>query len=507
MIPLFISPDHTVTLPGAETVGLHLSQTTEESSYYIAQLLMKCVYWVLNVLGLEHHPTLFIVIYATLVFLISWGIGIVVKWIIITILNKIGPHVKNNFYQYLVSHHFFTKLCRIVPPLLFLIFIQFTLNDRESLAAWLSRFTWIYIVYVFCRAFTTLADVIWDNINDRANKKKLPLNGVVQLIKLVIWIIALIVIFGILLDKSPGSMLAGLGAFSAVLMLIFKDNILGVVAGVQLAENDSLHEGDWIAPNGSDANGTVVGVSLTAIKIQNWDKTISTIPPYSLISQGFKNYRSMQLSQTRRIQRSYLLDADSIVAATDEMLAEYAKIPLLKDWIAKKIEQRNAGQVQDANNPAGLVDGSIETNLGVFRAYLKLYLNNNKDISHVDDCFVTTLEQKAAGIPLQIYCFTATSSWFPYEAIQAAVFEHVAVMMYKFQLYTFEYPTGRDTVIEGFIPGKQPDDVFGMPYHLYQPQPVPTPKSPVENPSATPQSSGQTPPTGNPTGNQASNQS
>lgn len=470
MIPLFIAPEHANHIQHGEVVGLHLSHTTEESSYYIAKLLMKCVYWFLDILGLEHHPTLFIILYATLVFLIAWGIGIVVKWILITILNKIGPHVKNNFYQYLVSHHFFTKLCRIVPPLLFLIFIQFTLNDRQSLAAWLSRFTWVYIVVVFSSTFATLADVIWDNVNDRANKKKLPLNGVVQLIKLLIWIVALIVIFGILLDKSPASMLAGLGAFSAVLMLVFKDNILGVVAGVQLAQNDSLHEGDWIAPNGSDANGTVVGVSLTAIKIQNWDKTISTIPPYNLISQGFRNYRSMQLSNTRRIQRSYMIDADSIVAATDEMLAEFAKIPLLKDWIEKKIEQRNAGKVENVNNSAGLVDGTIDTNLGVFRAYVRLYLDANPHISHSDDCFVTTLAQAATGVPLQIYCFTSTSKWFPYEAIQASVFEHVAVMLYQFKLYTFEYPTGRDTIIEGFVPGKHPDDIFGMPYHLYHPK-------------------------------------
>ncbi|MDE6339496.1 MAG: mechanosensitive ion channel family protein [Muribaculaceae bacterium] len=418
MIPLLFSPTHTVRMPGAETVGLHLSETTEESSYFIAKIMMDCVEWVLSLIGLEDNQTLFLLIYAVLVFLVAWGIGIVVKWILVAILNKIGPHVKSLFYQYLVSHHFFTKLCRIVPPLVFLILIQFTLNGRESLASWLSRLTWIYIVYVLCRTFTTLADVIWAHINDRENKRKLPLNGVVQLIKLLIWIIGAIVVCAILLDKSPGSMLAGLGAFSAVLMLVFKDNILGVVAGVQLAENDSLHEGDWIAPNGSDANGTVVGVSLTAIKIQNWDKTVSTIPPYSLISQGFKNYRSMQLSNTRRIQRSYMLDADSVVAATDDMLAEFAKIPLLKGWIAKKIEQRDAGKIENVNNSAGLVDGSIETNLGVFRAYLKLYLNNNEHVSHADDCFVTTLEQKSTGIPLQIYCFTATSAWFPYEAIQ-----------------------------------------------------------------------------------------
>lgn len=451
-----------------DALGLHLSSTTEESSYFIARVLMKCVYWFLNLFGLEHHDTLFLLIYATIVFLLAISIGMLVKWLLVFILNKIGPHVKSDFYEYLVEHHFFTKICRIIPPIIFLILIQFTLNGKETLASWLTKATWVYIVFILCRTFTTLADVIWKHIDSRANKRHLPLNGIVQLVKLIIWIIGAIVVVGILVDKSPGSMLAGLGAFSAVVMLVFKDNILGVVAGVQLAENDSLHEGDWIVPNGSDANGTVVEVGLTAIKIENWDKTISTIPPYNLISSGFKSYRNMQLSKTRRIQRSYMIDADSVVTTDDTMLAEFAKIPLMKDWIEKKIEQRNAGKTEDVNNSAGLVDGSIESNLGVFRAYLKLYLDQNPNISHSDDCFISTLGQTAAGIPLQLYCFTSTSAWLPYEAIQSTVFEHLAVMLYRFHLYTFENPSGRDTIVDGYLsPGKDAEYIWGLPYPFF----------------------------------------
>lgn len=451
-----------------DAIGLHLSDTTEESSYYIARLLMKCVGWLLNLVGLDHHPNLFLFIYAVVIFLLAFGVGLLVKWILVSILNKIGPHVKSPFYQYLVERHFFTKVCQIIPPLIFLILLQFTLNGRESLSSWLTRITWIYIVFVMSRTFTTLADVVWTHIDNRANKRRLPLNGVVQLIKLVIWIIAVIVMLGIIFDKSPGSMLAGLGAFSAVLMLVFKDNILGVVAGVQLAENDSLHEGDWIVPNGSDANGTVVGVGLTAIKIENWDKTISTIPPYNLISNGFKNYRNMQQSQTRRIQRCYMIDADSVVQTDDAMLAEFAEIPLLKEWIAKKIEQRQNGKVEDVNNSDGLADGSIDTNLGILRAYVKMYLDSNPNISHADTCFVNTLAQSAAGIPLQVYCFTSTSSWIPYEGIQSTVFEHIAVMLYRFHLYTFENPSGRDTIVDGYLsPGKNPQYIDGIPYPFF----------------------------------------
>ncbi|MDE5869852.1 MAG: mechanosensitive ion channel family protein, partial [Muribaculaceae bacterium] len=206
----------------------------------------------------------------------------------------------------------------------------------------------------------------------------------------------------------------------------------------------------------------------TAVKIENWDKTVSTVPPYNLVTNGFKNYRNMSMSNTRRICRNYLIDADSVVETTDDMLARFAQIPLMQEWITKKIAQRKAGKVENVNNSEGLVDGSIDTNLGVFRAYIKLWLDANANISHADTCFVSTLAQTSAGIPLQIYCFTSTSSWLPYEAIQSTVFEHLAVMLYRFNLYTFEYPTGRDEIIDGYLsPGKNPQEVFGMPYPLF----------------------------------------
>lgn len=470
MIPLFaaITTEVVENIKNPDVLGIHLSDTTEQSTYFVARVLMNCVHWLLDLVGLQHHTTLFLWIYAILVFVVSWGVGMLIKWVVVSILNKIGPHVKNDLYNYLVKRKFFTKLCRFIPAVLFLILIQFTLYSREALAGWLTRLTWIYIVLILCVALATLADVIWEHIDSRANKRNLPLNGVVQLIKLIIYLIGLIVIMGILFNKSPGSLLAGLGAFSAVLMLVFKDNILGVVAGVQLSENDSLHVGDWIVPNGINANGTVIEVGLTAIKIENWDKTITTVPPYNLISNGFKSYRNMQQSKTRQIQRAYMIDADSVVETTDEMLDRFSEIPLLKEWIAKKREQRDKGIVQDVNNSEGLADGSIETNLGVMRAYVKMWLDNNPEISHADTCFVNTLAQTPTGIPLQVYCFTSTSSWVPYEGIQSKVFEHIAVMLYRLNLYVFENPSGRDTIIDGYLsPGKDPEYVAGMPYPFF----------------------------------------
>lgn len=440
----------------------------EASNYALARMLMQFCNWILKLFGAENHSQLFLWIYVIVVFLFSMAVGFILYGIIVFILHRLKPHLKSQIYGELVDNNFFSKICRIIPAILFVILIQFTLYSHNSISTWLTRFSYIYIVLMVAVASCTVCDVIWINFDQKENKKKLPLRGLLQVAKLMIWVVAVIVVAAILLDKSPGTLLAGLGAFAAVLMLVFKDSILGIVAGVQLAQNDSLHVGDWIAVPNSNANGTVMEVSLTDIKVQNWDKTISTVPPYNLISQGFTNYRNMQESNTRRIQRSYMIDADSIVETTSEMLEEFMKIPLISGWIQKKIQQRDAGKVENVNNSEGLVDGTIDTNLGVFRAYMKLYLDTNPCISHVDDCFVTTLAQTQHGIPLQIYCFTNTSSWFPFEGIQAMVFEQLAAMLHKFSLYTFENPSGRDTIIDGYLsPGKTSAPIFGMPYPFY----------------------------------------
>lgn len=441
---------------------------TGESTYFIAETLMRFSNWLLGLVGLQDNRALFTWVYVAVVFLFAMAVGSLLKFIMVYILDKLKLHIRSNIYAHLVDRRFFLKVCRIVPAILFLILIQFTLYMHMSISTWLTRLTSIYIVIIVSMALGTLCDVIWELFDARENKRKLPLSGIVQVIKIIIWIIAIIATAAILLNKSPGTLLAGIGAFAAVLMLVFKDSILGIVAGVQLAQNDSLHVGDWISVPDSQANGIVSDVSLTDVKIINWDKTVSTVPPYQLISSGFKNFRNMQDSKTRRIQRSYMIDADSVVEATPELLDELGKIPLMTEWIAKKREQKAAGKEQCVNNSAGLADGTIDTNLGMFRAYVKMYLDSNSDISHQDDCFVTTLGQTATGIPLQIYCFTNTSAWFAYEGIQAAIFEHLAVMLYKFHLYTCETATGRDTIIADYLcTGKNPAPVFGMPYPFF----------------------------------------
>lgn len=473
---LLLLPQHLSHVSENDNVPtVQLDDTAETGTYFIADILMKVTNWILGLIDQTRNDVLFTWVYAILVFLLAMAVGVVVRWIVLFIVRKLGDKLYPNLNSAMLQHHFYLKLVRIVPALVFLILIQFTLITKAGLAMWLTRLTWIYVVYVVASAFSSLAIAIWEHLNARANKRKLPLKGLIQLIQGVVWILALIISVAILFNKSPGSLLAGLGAFAAVLMLVFKDSILGVVAGVQLAENDSLHVGDWISIPGGEANGTVIEVALTAVKIQNWDKTVSTIPPYSLITNEFKNYRPMQESNTRRIQRCYMIDADSVIPVDDKMLEEFSKIPLLADWLKKKLAQKAKGEDIVTMDPDGLVDGSIDTNLGIFRAYAKLYLDNNKYVDKNSDCFVTTLAQTSAGIPLQVYCFTSTSKWFPYEAIQASIFEHFAVMLYRFHLYTFENASGRDTIIDGYLsPGKDPRYVYGFPYPFFRDDDLPS---------------------------------
>ncbi|MDE6249766.1 MAG: mechanosensitive ion channel family protein, partial [Paramuribaculum sp.] len=362
---------------------------------------MRVVNWLLGLVGLDGNQTLITIFYAGVVLVVSMVFGYFTKWIVFALSREIAKRWSSDMYHSLVEQSFFHKVCRMIPALVFLILIEVTLSSHDTLSSWLTKLTLIYVVYVTSTALCALIMAVWQHIDRQENKRKLPLKGLAQLAKGIVWIVALIFIVAIIVSKSPGALLAGLGAFAAVLMLVFKDSILGLVAGVQLSENDSLHVGDWIKVNGTDANGTVEEVSLTAIKVQNWDKTTTSLPPYSLISGSFTNYRSMSESNTRRICRSFMIAADSVLPTTPEMLDNIRKVPFMDEYITKKLKQKAAGKVANVKNPEGLVDGTIDTNLGLFRAYMRMWLDANPHISHEYTCFVSTLAQTPTGIPFR----------------------------------------------------------------------------------------------------------
>ena len=450
---------------GKFETGIQLPKIANESTYFIATRLMDIVKSVCSFLGLEHNENVFSIFYVALVILLSIGIGAIVKWVVLWSVRKVYSHSSNKTIHDLMQGNFFTKTSRIIPPLVMLLLMQFALTASNTVIIWFEKCVWIYVLYCIALSVNTLIYVIWLHIDERENKKRLPLKGVIQVIKACVWFMLLIVAIGIIANKSPTTLLAGLGAFAAVLMLVFKDSILGVVAGVQLSENDMLRVGDWIKVDGTTANGNVVEVTLTSVKVLNWDKTITTVPPYSLVSGSFQNYRSMQESGTRRIQRWYYIDTDTVRFCSPQLLEEFKQIPLMKKYIETKQRQAADGKIRDVSNPEGLADGTIDPNLGLVRAYGKMYLDQHPDISHEDTCFVNTLQQTNGGIPLQIYCFTNTSAWVAYEGIQASIFEHIAAALPQFRLYAFENPSSRDTVNEGYLEAAgNPDNLYALPY-------------------------------------------
>lgn len=444
---------------------IKLPHIANESTHFIASILMDIVKCVTNIFGLSNDENVVSVLYMGLVVAIAFLIGGAVKCVVVKFVGIFNSRRSYPFMKELSKGNFISYISRIIPPIVVLVLIQFSLSSESGLVRWFEKLLWIYVCCCLALSINAMIDIIWTHIDERENKKRLPLKSVAQVIRVIVWFIIIIIVLAIIVNKSPAALLAGLGAFAAVLMLVFKDTILGVVAGVQLSENDMLRVGDWIKVDGTTADGNVTEVTLTSVKVLNWDKTTTTLPPYSLVSGSFQNYRTMQVSGTRRICRTYYIDADTVRFLSTEDLDSFRHIPFMNDYISRKLSQKQAGKEENVNNSEGLADGSLDTNLGLFRAYMKMYLDASAHISHDDTCFVNTLQQTQGGIPFQIYCFTNTSDWIAYEGIQSYIFEHVAAILPRFGLYVFENASGRDEINNGYLEANgDPARLFGLPY-------------------------------------------
>ena len=270
----------------------------------------------------------------------------------------------------------------------------------------------------------------------------------------------------ILTNKSPLYLIGGLGAFAAVLLLITKDSIMGFVGGFLLLENDMVRLGDWIEMHGTNINGIVTDISLTIVKVQNFDNTIVTIPPYSLINNSFTNWRGMTDSGGRRIARGYTVKVDNITPCDKALLDRVRGFDAdLDDYITRKCEQKSKGQTANTANPEGLVNGTVDTNAGLFRAYAEIYLRKHPLIRKDMLILVRSLTPTDTGLPMQFYCFTSLTDWHDYESIQSEIMEHFASVMPLFGLYPFQTSGSRDTIISGLLEGSFPiTHIEAMPY-------------------------------------------
>lgn len=415
----------------------------------VAQWLLVHIHHLLDAVGLKKNQTIEEVIYAAIIVCIALFIGWAIRNIVLYGVRKFMLMRHSTVGKELIDHKVLSRCSHIIPPLVLLALLPFAFTSETALRVIVLRGLLIYTVVVVCRAICTVTKFIWLRFDETRNSKNLPLGGILDTAVGIIWFIAVIICVSIVVNKSPVNLLTGLGAFAAVLMLVFKDSILGLVAGLQLSQNDMLRVGDWIVVPSTIANGIVIDVNLTAVKVQNWDNTIVTLPPYTLVSTSFQNWRGMTESGCRQIARSVIIDSDTIVPATKEMISEITgKYPIIKAYI-DKIDSLGHN---DYNPGLAVVNGTNQTNLGIFRAYMCQWLLNNPAIRSDEQILVRLMPPTGEGIPLQIWCFTATTNFTAYEAIQSAVFEHVAVTAIDFGLRLFNDPSGTDVTTVTLTP-------------------------------------------------------
>jgi len=415
-------------------------------SHQIAEWLLDFINLALDWLGLRRDELLQEIAYIFLVVVIAIVAGWLVRETLVWVLRKALSLRGSRLTREILQRRLIMRCSHMIPPLIFLTLIPVAFDTDQRTLDMIERIVVIYALIATGMACNAILKFIWHRYDEKENTENHPLRGILNVAQGVVWIVVTIVSISVLIDRSPAYLLTGLGAFAAALMLIFKDSILGFVAGIQLSQNDMLRVGDWITVPSTTANGFVEDVTLTVVKVRNWDNTIVMLPPYTLVSTSFQNWRGMYDAGCRRIMRSFIVDNTSIrflAAGEAESLA--SEFPLLKEFVANY-----KGPTYSADNST--VNGTTETNLGLFRAYISLYLSHHPMISLDTRLMVRLMEPMAAGTPVQIYCFTATTKWAAYEAVQSEIFEHVTAVAQRFGLTIFNEPNGADLIIHQGAP-------------------------------------------------------
>ena len=351
---------------------------------------------------------------------------------------------KTKWDDVLIEYRFFRKLAYIVPIIIIYYATPLILEDQPSAVSIIEMLCYIAEILVGLMVTRSFFDAVNHIYSTTKLAQKRSIKGFLQLLQIIIYVVAGLVIVSLLLDMETKQLLLGLGGFSAVLLLIFKDSILGFVGGLQLSANNIIMPGDWISMPEYGADGTVEDISLVTVKVRNWDKTITSLPTYNLITSPVTNWRGMEESGGRRIKRSFNIDMTSVHFLSEEEVDHLRKVNLLSDYISEKqneIEKINSEQKVDLSVK---VNGLRQTNLGAFRIYLRNYLHSRSDI-HDDMTFlVRQLQPNEKGIPIEIYVFSKIQAWSAYEDIQSDITDHILASIPEFKLRIFQFPSGSD---------------------------------------------------------------
>ena len=385
---------------------------------------------------------------AVIMFIIVTGLALladfIARKIIVGLIRQLLKKTRSTRDDILVKRKVFNRLSHLVPALIILYTAEFIFSHYPGLTGVVKSGCYIYIIIVLLLVIDSLINALHEIYHTLPISENRPIKGYVQVVKIFVYFIAIIMILAILFNQSPKGLLTGLSALAAVLLLVFKDTILGFVASIQLSANNMVKPGDWIEMPKFSADGTVQEISLNTVKVQNWDKTISTIPTYNLVTDSFANWKGMEESGGRRIKRSINIDMQSVKFCTPEMIERFIKIQRLQEYIQDKTREIEEYNKEHNFDDSVLVNGRRMTNLGVFRAYIEQYLRNHPKI-HQDMTFlVRHLQPTEKGIPIEIYVFSNDQAWASYESIQADIFDHILAVIPEFDLRVFQNPTGAD---------------------------------------------------------------
>jgi miniconductance mechanosensitive channel len=368
----------------------------------------------------------------------------VAKRVVVRGLARLTARTATRWDDRLLRRRVFHRLSHLAPALVIYHFAPAVLADYERSVAAVQNGCLIYMLVAAGWVVSGLLDGGEDILSDSPAGRDLPVKSFVQVAKIILFGVTAIAVLSLVIGKSPVILFSGLGAMTAVLMLVFKDPILGFVAGIQLSANQMVSRGDWIEMPKYGADGDVIEVALTTVKVQNWDKTITTIPTYALISESFKNWRGMSESGGRRIKRAVYIDMSSIRFCDEAMFERFSRIQHVANYLAQKREEIAAWNREHGVDPASAANGRRLTNVGTFRAYIAAYLRHHPMI-HPDMTFlVRQLAPTSQGLPIEIYVFSRDQDWSNYEGIQADIFDHVLAVAPEFDLRLYQSPSGGD---------------------------------------------------------------
>ena len=372
--------------------------------------------------GFAHRDWIIQVIILLGIMLISYLTTQLFRHLVMPAIRKITARTKATWDDYLFNDEMLQAFSRVIPPLVWYVLLPFAFTEEVQLLHFLLKACLVYLVVVTLFLINAFLKSLYEISNEHERLRNRPLKGIYQMISIVAIGVGIILIISILIDKDATSILAGLGASAAILMLVFKDSLLGLVAGVQLSANDMLRPGDWITMPKYGADGDVIEVTLTTVKVRNFDKTITTIPPYALVSDSFQNWRGMRETGGRRIKRSINIDLNTIHFCTDEEKRHFIN----RGWLKEESTQQEV------------------VNLHVFQTYLQHYLTVHPKTHKELMIMVRQMQPTSEGVPLEIYCFSNTSEWPKYEQIQAEIFDHIFAIIPEFGLRIFQNPSGID---------------------------------------------------------------